>query len=68
VVVTRTLLSDLVSFFPWVVRYPSLFGLPKGAITVPTYRRSANLATGRKSAVALAGAGDLDLGDDEIEE
>ncbi|MBA3826463.1 MAG: protein translocase subunit SecD [Ktedonobacterales bacterium] len=67
VVVTRTLLSDLVSFFPWVVRYPGLFGLPKGAITVPTYRRP-NLAAGRRPAVALAGAGDMEFGDDETEE
>ncbi len=67
VVVTRTLLSDLVSFFPWVVRYPALFGLPKGAITVPTYRRPSP-ATGRRSAVALAGAGELDLTEDDIEE
>jgi preprotein translocase subunit SecD len=67
VVVTRTLLSDLVSFFPWVVRYPGLFGLPKGAITVPTYRRP-SLATGRSPAVALAGAGDMEFGDDETEE
>ncbi|MBA3825244.1 MAG: protein translocase subunit SecF, partial [Ktedonobacterales bacterium] len=41
--------------------------LPKGAITVPTYRRP-NLAAGRRPAVALAGAGDMEFGDDETEE
>jgi preprotein translocase subunit SecD len=65
VVVTRTLLNDLVSFFPWVVRYPALFGLPKDAITVPTYKRP----TGSRGArVALAGAGDLALSPNDVDE
>ena len=53
VVVTRTLLNDIVNFLPWVVRFPGLFGLPKDAITVPTYRRPSNLS--RRPQVALAG-------------
>ena len=67
VVVTRTLLSDLVSFFPWVVRFPALFGLPKDAITIPTYRRPTSTGS-RKPAIALAGAGNVNLSDDESEE
>ncbi len=68
VVVTRTLLNDLVTLFPWVVRYPALFGLPKDAITVPTYRPG-RAARGAQAAPALAGgAGQLALASEGDEE
>lgn len=67
VVVTRTLLSDIVSFLPNVVRYPGLFGLPKDAITVPTYRRPTS--PGRRPQAALAGnVGDVTFNEDDGEE
>lgn len=66
VVVTRTLLSDLVTYMPWVVRFPALFGLPKDAITVPTYQRPSRLRAGGAQVAALAGgAGALALDDDD---
>jgi preprotein translocase subunit SecD len=66
VVVTRTLLSDLVAIVPNVAKYPGLFGLPKDAITIPTYRRPGQSALSGRARVALAG--DVALSDEDGEE
>ncbi len=67
VVVTRTLLNDLVTLVPNVVRYPWLFGLPKDAISVATYRPRQGLQI-RRPAVALAGGAGAANDDEEDEE
>ncbi len=68
VVVTRTLLNLLVGWFPSVVRVPWLFGLPQGAITVPTYRRPPR-SVAAPAGAALAGTGQqVTLSDDDVEE
>jgi preprotein translocase subunit SecD len=68
VVVTRTLLNLIVAI-PRVATSAWLFALPKEAFTVPTYRRGGRSAgTSRAPAAALAGAGAVDLGADDVEE
>lgn len=64
VVVTRTLLNDLVRVWPGVVNHPALFGLPKEAITVPTYRRPARQGSGSPRLALASQNGDADLDDD----
>jgi preprotein translocase subunit SecD len=67
VVVTRTLLDLLVTGIPGVIRFPWLFGLPKDAITVPTFRRPQRTGAGPVRP-ALAGTGQASLSDEDVEE